>query len=43
MRDLEAPPRGGEGARPVEYFAGGHDWPPPDLAAEAIAWMEPKR
>ena len=24
----------------MEVFAGGHDWPPPDLAADAIAWME---
>ena len=24
----------------VEVFPGGHDWPPPDLAAEALAWME---
>jgi predicted esterase len=24
----------------IENFAGEHDWPPPDLAAKAIAWME---
>ncbi|HEY2292169.1 MAG TPA: hypothetical protein VGM86_15830 [Thermoanaerobaculia bacterium] len=24
----------------IEHFAGEHDWPPPDLAVKAIAWME---
>src|SRR3954449_3820688 len=24
----------------IEHFAGEHDWPPPDLAAKAVAWME---
>ena len=24
----------------VEYFDGGHDWPPPDLARHALEWFE---
>ena len=24
----------------IEHWSGPHDWPPPDLAAKAIAWME---
>jgi poly(3-hydroxybutyrate) depolymerase len=24
----------------IEHFAGPHDWPPADLAAQAVAWME---
>ena len=40
MRDLAARLAAAKAPGRVEYFAGGHDWPPPDLAAEAIAWME---
>jgi hypothetical protein len=24
----------------IEHFAGPHEWPPPELATEAVAWME---
>ena len=24
----------------IAFFDGGHDWPPPDLAARALAWLE---
>lgn len=24
----------------IRYYAGGHSWPPPEVASEALAWME---
>ena len=40
MRALAARLAAAKAPGRVEIFAGGHDWPPPDLAADAIAWME---
>ena len=40
MRELEARLAAAKAPGRIEFFDGGHDWPPPDLAAEAIAWME---
>lgn len=28
------------GPHRMEFFAGGHQWPPPDLVARALGWME---
>ncbi len=40
MRALDAALASGNAPHRIEYFSGGHDWPPPGVAAEAIAWME---
>ena len=40
MRELAARLAAAKAPGRVEVFAGGHDWPPPELAADAIAWME---
>ncbi len=40
MRDLAARLAAAKTPGRIEFFPGGHDWPPPALAADAIAWME---
>src|SRR3954454_7061336 len=40
MNDLDAAMGALNLPHRIEHFAGEHDWPPPDLAAKAIAWME---
>jgi poly(3-hydroxybutyrate) depolymerase len=40
MNDLDAAMGALKLPHRIEHFAGEHDWPPPDLAAKAIAWME---
>jgi predicted esterase len=40
MRELAARLAAAKAPGRVDVFAGGHDWPPSDLAADAIAWME---
>jgi predicted esterase len=40
MRALDAALERARAAHRIEVFAGGHDWPPSEVAARAIAWME---
>ena len=40
MRALDAALGKAKSPHRVAFFAGGHDWPPPDVAARAIAWLE---
>jgi hypothetical protein len=40
MNDLDAAMAALALPHRIEHFAGIHDWPPPDLAAKAVAWME---
>jgi len=40
MRALDADLERARAAHRVEVFDGGHDWPPPEVAARALAWME---
>ena len=40
MRALDAAMERAGAAHRIEVFEGGHDWPPPETAARAVAWME---
>jgi predicted esterase len=40
MRSLDARLTAAKSPHRVVIFAGGHDWPPAEVAREAIAWME---
>ena len=40
MRELEGKLTEAKVEHRIEFFDGGHDWPPPELARGAIAWME---
>ncbi len=40
MRELEGKLADAKVEHRIEFFDGGHDWPPPELAQGAIAWME---
>ena len=40
MNDLDAALDAVAVPHRIEHFAGIHSWPPPELAAEAVAWME---
>lgn len=40
VRQLDADLEKAKAIHRIEYFDGGHDWPPPDLARRAVAWME---
>lgn len=40
MNDLDAAMTALSLPHRIEHFSGLHDWPPPDLAAQAVGWME---
>ncbi|MFY9820532.1 MAG: hypothetical protein WAM82_04070 [Thermoanaerobaculia bacterium] len=40
MNDLDASLTALAVAHRIEHFAGTHDWPPAELATQAVAWME---
>jgi predicted esterase len=40
MNDLDAALAAVAVPHRIEHFAGIHDWPPPELASQAVAWME---
>jgi predicted esterase len=40
MNDLDASLAAVAVPHRIEHFAGVHDWPPPELATQAVAWME---
>lgn len=40
MRILDEKLTAAKATHRVAYFEGGHEWPPPELSREAVAWME---
>ncbi len=40
MRALDADLEAAKAAHRIAFFDGAHDWPPPAVASEAVAWME---
>jgi len=40
MRALDAALEKAKAPHRTAFFEGGHDWPPPDVAARAVAWLE---
>jgi predicted esterase len=40
MRALETALASTRSPQRIAYFSGGHDWPPPTVAADAAGWME---
>jgi predicted esterase len=40
MRALDAGLEAAKAPHRIAFFEGGHDWPPPAVASDAVAWME---